>query len=123
MGHAYLISDEQQSTTDEIDQPKPQRNQQPNASNNQSNTAAPIRPSQLHTQQMKQQQQQQQQPPPSQTASSNPNVPPPLTLPIQDDHSSSHESINPNQADSTMHLTNAPIYTQHATGTTYVDSF
>jgi hypothetical protein len=72
------------------------------------------RPSQLHTQQPKPQQQQQQQ-----SSSSNNNVPPPLTLPAQDTHSSSHESINPNQSESTMHITNAPVYTQHSAGTMY----
>ncbi len=127
------ISDEQQSTNEEIDQSKPQqqpqqRNQPPNSANNQSNTGPPVRPSQLHTQQMKQQQQQQ--PPPQQqqqqqqpTSSANNNVPPPLSLPNQDDHPSSHEPINPNQPDSNIHLSNAPIYTQHPTGTPYVYYF
>jgi hypothetical protein len=75
------------------------------------------RPSQLHTQQIKQQQQQQQQ---QQASASINNIPPPLTLPPQDDHSSSHESMNPNQSDSATHLINAPAYTQHTPGTTYV---
>ncbi|CAF4709204.1 unnamed protein product, partial [Rotaria magnacalcarata] len=80
---------EQQSTTDEPDQPKPQRTQQQTPSNNQSNTVPLNRPSQLHTQpQLRQQQQQQQQ----QVLSSNTNVPPPLTLPTPDDHSSSHDT-------------------------------
>ena len=58
-----------------------------------------------------------------QTSSSNNNVPPPLTLPTQDDHSSSHELMNPNHSDSTMHITNAPVYAQqvqHTAGTMYV---
>ncbi|CAF0809537.1 unnamed protein product [Rotaria sp. Silwood1] len=108
------LRNEQQSTTDESDQPKQQRNQQQTSSNNQLNTVPLNRPSQLHTQQIRQQQQQQQQQP---ISSSNNNVPPPLTLPTQDDHSSSHETINPNQSDQTMHITNAPVYTQHTTGT------
>ncbi|CAF2363792.1 unnamed protein product [Rotaria sp. Silwood2] len=104
------LRNEQQSTTDESDQPKQQRNQQQTSSNNQSSAVPLNRPSQLHTQQIRQQQQQQ-------IPSSNNNIPPPLTLPTQEDHSSSHESVNPNQSDQTIHITNAPVYTQHTTGT------
>lgn len=100
------IIDDQQSINEDVDQSKQQqqqRNQPPNSSNNQSNTASAVRPSQLHTQPMKQQPQQQ-------TPSSNTIVPPPLALPNQDDHSSSHEPINPNQSDPTIHISNAPVY-------------
>ncbi|CAF4853204.1 unnamed protein product, partial [Rotaria magnacalcarata] len=47
----------------------------------------------------------------------NTNVPPPLTLPTPDDHSSSHDTINSNQSDPTIHVTNTSTYTQHTTGT------
>ncbi|CAF0972385.1 unnamed protein product [Adineta ricciae] len=117
---------EQQSTNDDNDQPKPQRNQQPqqqqqNSSNNQSNAVPLSRPSHLHTQQMKQpaqqqQQQQQQQQHQIQPSSSSTNIPPPLSLPNQDEHSSSHETINSNPSDPNMHMVNAPVYTSQTSG-------
>ena len=119
-------ADEQQSTNDDNDQPKSQRNQQPqqqqqNSSNNQSNAVPLSRPSHLHTQQMKQPAQQQQQQPQQlhqiQPSSSSTNIPPPLSLPNQDEHSSSHETINSNPSDPNMHMVNAPVYTSQ---TSYV---
>ena len=82
-----------------------------------------VRPSQLQTQQMKQQQppaQQQQQQQQQQAPSSNPSVPPPLALPNQDEHSSSHEPINPHQSDSGIHVSNPSVYAPHAAAASYV---
>ena len=111
---SVMFKDEQQSTNDELDQPKQPRHQQQTSSNNSSNTVSLNRPSQLHTQQTKQAQQ---------TSLSNNNIPSSLTLSTQDDHSSSHESINPSQPDQTMHITDSVTFTQHTVGTMYTDLF